>query len=438
MGEVTIDLNEPTQTVQLFPEAERMPLYWENLLAEEKIVVDQGGMYSGKTEAIIRVLFTYACLHPNLIIHVVASTITKLREDSMLVAERIVNSNAIIRHFLLGVFNKSNRQYTFRNGSVISFNSYENAEQAEGAKRDILYINEARRIPWAVAYLLIKRTNFKVFLDYNPVGRFWAHDKIINCPATPVVKNGVKSMVKEFPSVKVIRSWHVHNEFLSPEKHDEVENIADQEMWKAYARGLTAQLSGLVYPNWHEVPDNYLNGAHTIIWGIDLGFTNDPTVILRIGVGVGDYDFVFDEIPGVYVPGIPSWDMAQKMKENGYKFGQPAYMDHKDSTRRELRRLRIVAINAMKGPGSVEAGILFLRKKRCAFTARSKNLKEELGAHMFSPLKDGTNSNTPEHQYSHGPSAARYGAYTHAVRHNLVKAETDEVQEPDDEMDDAA
>src|SRR6478672_11123 len=223
----------------LFPETSRMPIFWANLTAKEKIVVNQGGMYSGKTEAIMRVLFFYAISIPNQVIDVVANSVPKLKEDSMKVAERILKGNPILQSYLKGKFNKTDRIYTFKNGTEITFKSYENVEEAEGAKRDILYINEVRRMQWETVYLLMKRTNWKVFVDYNPVSRFFIHDEVIECP---INKNGVK----EFPSVKVIRSWHVHNDFIPKEKHDEIENIADPELWKAYARGLTAQLSGLV------------------------------------------------------------------------------------------------------------------------------------------------------------------------------------------------
>lgn len=423
--------------VNLFPEADRMPLYWANLTATEKIIINQGGTYSGKTESIMRVLFTIACIYPNLKIDVVANSIPKLKEDSMAVAERIVKHNPFIGYFLSVPFNKTDREYKFRNGTVIAFKSYESAEQADGAKRDILYINEARRIPWDIARLLILRTTHKIFIDYNPVGRFWAHTKIIECP---LKANQAGVLVKEFPSVKVIRSWHIHNLFIAQDKHDEIENIADPEMWKAYARGLTAQLSGLVYPGWGRVHHDYLSQAKKICWGIDLGFTNDPTVILKIGIGLPDYDFVFDQIPGAnYIAGIPAIDMATNMKEHGYKLGQPAYMDHKDSLRRELRRLRIMAINAIKGKGGEESGILFLRSKRCAVTERSTEFIAELDSHMFSTLKDGSTANVGEHQFSHGPSAARYGAYTYAVRHKLIKPSNNEdEQEADEDMEDAA
>ncbi len=396
--------------VNLFPEADRMPIFWANLTAQERIVINQGGMYSGKSHAIMRVLFFYACYYPDLVIDVVANSVPKLKEDTMHIAEGIVAKNYTIQDSLAVPFNKTDRVYHFKNGSRINFKSYENSELAEGAKRDILYINEARRIDWATAFLLIKRTNKKVFIDYNPVSAFWAHDELINCPEV----NGKK----QFPSVKVIRSWHIHNHFISDEKHEEIESIADPELWKAYARGLTAQISGIVYPNWVEIP-TFPTDARSIIWGIDLGFTNDPTVILKIAMDYGGFDFIIEEYG--YAPGIPAGDMGHIMFENGYKRGQPAYMDHNKAIKRQLRALGITAVHALKGGTSVEAGILHVRTKKVAYTSTSTNLKHEVRRHSFLLDKNGKTTNKPEHQHSHGPSAARYGIFTHDVRNGKVK-----------------
>jgi len=429
-----VEAEEIREEVDLFPEANKMPLYWANLMAKAKIVINQGGMYSTKTESIMRVLFTLAIIRPNTIIHVVANSIPKLKEDSMQVADRIYNGNQIVRFFLNGDINKSERQYSFRNGSTITFKSYETAEQAEGAKRDVLYINEGRRIIWGVAYLLIKRTNLKVFIDYNPVARFWAHDELINCPEN--------DGVKEFPSVEVIRSWHIHNLFIPQEKHDEVENIADPEMWKAYARGYTASLTGLVYPNFHKVPKGFIDDAPEVIWGIDLGFTNDPTVMIKVALNWKGNDYVFQAFG--YSAGIPTGDMAHTMNlKGGYKFGQACYQDHNITVRRELRQLRIKAIHAFKGKGSVWQGILHVRSKKFAFVEDGHGpseygLEYELRRHSFAIGKDGKPTNEPEHQFSHGPRALTYAAYTHAVRHGLIKRteEEEDTEKQDNEQDD--
>ena len=60
--------------------------------------------------------------------------------------------------------------------------------------------------------------------------------------------------------------------------------------------------------------------------------------------------------------------IAQILNENGYKFGQPVYIDHDQAMQRELRQLRIVAVKAQKGKGSVSARVLHLRTKRISIS----------------------------------------------------------------------
>lgn len=407
-------------SLELFPETAKMPVFWANLKAKETIVINQGGTSSGKSHAIIRILFLYAIMYPKIKIEVVAGTFPKLEQDTLEIAENLYRDNSYLKSFIR-LFHQTKHTFFLKNGSKIVFKAYEKAKDADGPKRDILYLSEARNITYALAEQLIRRSKIKTFIDYNPVAEFWAHDKIIRCP----IVNGKK----EYPSVKVIRSWHIHNYFLSKEMHDKIENIQDPEMWKAYARGLTAKITGLVYPGWVELKSFPLD-APKIIWGVDLGFTNDPTVILKCAVDWMGFDYIFEAYG--YAPGIPSGDMAHIMVTNGYKRGQPVYMDHNDAIRRQLRQLGILAINALKGAGSVEAGILYLRSCKVAFVERQSfknsisettplSLKEEIKRHSFLVDADGNPTNKPEHQFSHGPSAARYASFTHAVRNGKVK-----------------
>lgn len=397
--------------VELYPEASKMPVFWATLQAKEKIVVNQGGTSSGKSQGIIRALFFYAINYPELKIEVVGATVPKLVGDTLEIAVSLIRKNEIIRSKVMQ-YNITNRTFHFFNGSKIIFKSYETAKDADGPKRDILYISEARNFEWATAEQLIKRTKMKVYIDYNPVEMFWCHDKIINCP---VGRNGNK----EYPSVKVIRSWHIHNNFISQENHDSIENIADKEMWKAYARGLTARVSGMVYPGWEMIED--FPECREVVWGMDLGYTNDPTVVVKVGIGpVGlPYDYVFEEL--CYVPGIASGAIAKQMVDYGYLFGQPAYMDHDNTVQRELRSLRIVAVKATKGKGCIAARVLHLRTKRCAYTRKSENIHMERQRYMFYSDKDGKITNEPKEGFDHAMNACEYGAFSHAIRTGLIK-----------------
>lgn len=387
--------------IQLFKD-ELSPLYWANLTASEKIVINQGGTSSGKTEAIIRVLFTIAIIRPNYVITVISNTVTKLKEDALRIAKNVSRIHEV--SLFIKEYNSTDRQYTFKNESIIEFKSFEDEEQAKGGKRHILFINEATRIAWMIFYQADLRTSVRTFMDYNPTAEFWAHNKVINNK-------------EEFPSIKVIRSWHVHNPYLKQEQHDRLERIQDPQLKKVYARGLTGILKGIIYPNWIEVED--FPWTDGIIWYVDWGFskkkTADQTASGRIAFKPPniDLDFVADEM--TYARGLPVSEVARIFKENGYQQGQPCYCDHSPENIRELRLLGIAAYPAAKGPGSVISGILFMRCKRVGYTKRSANIAMERGKYKFLEI-EGIVTNQPIDEFDHQMDGIRYGCHTHSLR----------------------
>lgn len=392
--------------VQLFKD-EKSPLYWANLTAAEKIVINQGGTSSGKTHAIIRVLFTIAIIRPNYIITVISNTVTKLKEDALRIAKEVACIPEVAGY--ITDFNQTDRVYTFHNKSIIEFKSFENEEQAKGGKRHILYINEGTRIPYMIFYQADLRTKVRTFIDYNPTAEFWAHDKVINCQ--PDQKTGKK----EFDSVKVIRSWHIHNPYLTEEEHDRIERIADKDLKKVYGRGLTGKLKGTIY-RWDEVEE--FPHSDGVIWYVDWGHSEkesaDPLAAGRVMYRPDNspYDFIVDEL--CYAKGLPAAEVARIFKENGYKSGQPCYCDHSPDDIRDLRLHGIAAYPATKGPGSVTSGIIFMRSKKIAYTRRSENIREELRKYRFLEI-EGIVTNTPVDEWNHHMDGSRYACRTHSL-----------------------
>lgn len=391
--------------IQLFKD-EKSPLYWANLTADKKIVINQGGTSSGKTEAIIRVLFTIAIIRNGYIITVISDTIPKLKEDALRIA-KIVSRYPEIKLFIKD-YNSTDRIFTFKNESIIEFKSFEDEEAAKGGKRHILYISEATRVQYMVFYQADLRTKVRTFMDYNPTASFWAHDKVINCP----VVNGRK----EFDSVKVIRSWHIHNPYLTDAEHDRLERIADKDLFKVYARGLTGKLRGTIYSNWAEVDE--FPWTDGVIWYVDWGFSEkesaDPTASGRIAFNPPDceYDYVLDEL--CYARGLPPSELAKLIWAAGYKSGQPCYCDHSPEGIRELRVSGIHAFPFTKGPGSILAGVLFMRSKKIAYTRRSDNIRLETKKYTFLEI-DGIVTNTPIDEFNHHMDGSRGACHTHAL-----------------------
>jgi|GEM_PF-260704 len=410
------------QTVNLFPETDRMPLYWANFLAKEKIVINAGGTYSGKTQSIIRVCLTWAAIKyfPNGIT-ICSGTLTKLKEDGIAIFEGLYGKNAVLRSLIKG-YNRSEFKITFNNGTTVKFTSFENILQAEGAKCDILYICEAPRFSWGIAYRLIFRTNFKVYIDYNPYQNFWVDDKIIDC------KVNQRTGKKEFNSVKILRSWHIHNHFISQKKRDELENITDEEIWKVYARGLKGKLMGRIY-NFKKI-DKIPPGL-PFVFGIDFGYNVDPCAIVKIYIDGRDRywqsllylseNAMLDLIAKENLRITPAQYMARILKNNGCVTSTMVWGDHDKNMSFQLRRAGIPFRTIKKGPNSVVMGISKVKVYNNYYLP-DENLEREHDGYTWEKGVDLATGNevylaTPvEGRPDHLLDAGRYAIKGHSMR----------------------
>ena len=78
----------------------------------------------------------------------------------------------------IGIWNKAESTLSLPNGTIIEFFSCD-MMGALGARRDVLYINEANRITWETFSQLEIRTRSKIIIDFNPVNEFWAHRELL-------------------------------------------------------------------------------------------------------------------------------------------------------------------------------------------------------------------------------------------------------------------
>jgi phage terminase large subunit len=64
---------------------------------------------------------------------------------------------------------------------------------------------------------------------------------------------------------------------------------------------------------------------------------------------------------------------------------------------------------AIKGQGSVNQGVQFVKDQRISVSKRSINVIKEYRNYLWATDKDGKILNEPEHQFSHSMDAIRYG-----------------------------
>lgn len=312
-------------------------------------------------------------------------SIPNLKAGALRDALDIYNNSEVLRGRIED-YNRTDRIFQFKNGSVMEFKSYETAQGAKSGKRDYLFINEAQGITSDVFNELYMRTRKQVYIDYNPNAEFWVHEEIIPQKGT-----------------KLFISDHRHNPFVVQKIRDKIEGLRfkDMELFKVYARGLTGKIEGLVFRNF-DVIDEVPLGADLIGIGIDFGFTNDPTTVIKVFKFNGEV--IVKEL--IYETGLTNSDIARKLTSLGVTRQMRIVADSAEpKSIEDLTRAGFSIEGALKGADSIRNSIDTLKQTKINITRDSVNTIKEFRNYKW---KEGTN--TPVDFYNHSIDAIRYVA----------------------------
>lgn len=379
----------------------------------------QGGQYSGKTVNILGALATLAAEDDGGVTTVTSMSFPHLKGGAMRDFDMYIYPSF---RSSIKKYHKTDHLYTFKKGHMIEFKVFETEMDARGPKRKRLFVNEANKFEWLKFFHLDGRSD-QTIIDYNPSIRFWAHENLENDGET-----------------KMYISDHRDNPFLSEAKHREIENICtfkygadgkivyhngepvvvkgSYELWKVYARGLTGNVTGVIFPNWEVIDDIDFpkDGDNDWIWSIDFGYTNDPTAIVKI-CRIADTLFI-KEIG--YETGLKPLEIKQLLTANGYNDRMPLYCEHDADMVRLLRNIGVQALLARKGQGSINAGIELINTFQVKYPCSSRNLHRERGMYIWEIESDtGKTTNIPVDRNNHLMDACRYGIYTKYLRNNI-------------------
>lgn len=235
---------------------------------KERIKVIQGGARAGKTIAILIILCDLSFEVKDKIISVVTDSYPNLEKGAMRDWEKLIKSTGRERFFKVNL-----AKHTWTNlctNTVIEFFSCD-SEDALGAGRDYLFVNEASRINYQTYDQLALRTTGDIWIDYNPTHEFWAHTELLKRP------KGVSFLKLTYRDNEAIPE-NVKEELLA-HKGDGTSN-----WWRVYGEGEIGSLEGNVYEGWgvvEEIPEGYVLKRY----GVDFGFTNDPTAVVAVYEG---------------------------------------------------------------------------------------------------------------------------------------------------------
>lgn len=363
-------------------------------LTQRKRVV-QGGTSAGKTFGILPLLIDYAAKNAKTEISIVSESIPHLRRGAMKDFIKILDWTG---RFKSENWNRTLLTYNFENGSYIEFFSADQESKLRGARRHILYINEANNLTFEAYHQLAIRTSKYIWLDFNPTAEFWAHTEVL----------------KEQDSELLVLTYK-DNESLSETIVKDIESARDKaatsaywaNWWKVYGLGEVGSVQGTIFTNWEGI-DSIPADARLVGIGLDFGYSVDPTA--AIAIYKYNQIYILDEL--IFQKELSNREIANLLKE--YKVMIVADSAEPKSIA-EIQSYGLKCLGALKGKDSIVHGIQMIQQQSLLVTKKSTNLIKELRGYTWATDRNGQPTGDPIDILNHTMDAMRYG-FSHIIQ----------------------
>jgi len=352
------------------------------LALKKRLRIVQGGSSAGKTLAILLILIDIAQSTKGKLISVVSESFPHLRRGAI---RDFLNIMQEQNYYKDEFWSRTDFIYTFETGSKIEFFSTDQPGKVRGPRRNILFINEANNINYETYTQLVIRTDEVIFVDYNPVASFFIHEEII-----PKLEHDFLILT------------YKDNEALPETVVKELESRqSNKGFWDVYGLGQLGTSEGRIYTDWKTI-DEVPHEARLVRYGLDFGYTNDPTA--SVGIYQWNNAFIVDEV--IYQKGLSNRQIADVF------LTMPRALIIADSAEPksidEIKGYGLSVLPSMKGAGSVNQGIQYVQNQRIFITKRSVNALKEYRNYLWLIDKNGKVVNEPSPIWNHAMDSVRY------------------------------
>ena len=350
---------------------------------KKRIRAVSGGTSASKTISILVWLIDYAQNTKNQVVTVVAESVPHLELGAVRDFKNIMRSHG---YWDENSWISKPAKYTFNEGSFIEFISFDKFGKAHGPRRDILFLNEANNVPYLIVDQLITRTRKIIWMDWNPSEEFYFYTE----------------MLGKRDDIDFITLTYLDNEALDNISRMEIESHRhNKQWWTVYGEGKLGEIESRIYRDW-AIIDDIPHEARLERYGLDFGYTNDPSAIVAVYRYNGG--FILDEI--LFQKGLSNRQLADTFTNNPQALviadsAEPKSID-------EIRSYGINILCADKGRDSVMHGIQLVQDQRISVTKRSLNIIKEYRNYMFIKDSSGRITQEPDHMFSHTNDAVRY------------------------------
>lgn len=352
------------------------------LYSKARVVNQQGGTWSGKTYGALLALLEIAKRDTGSLITIAGQDLPNLKRGAIRDINRIFSDYPILRNRVANV-NNSEHSIKFKNGSIMEFAAYDNAQDAKNGKRDYLFCNEVNGIPKPIYEELSIRTTKKIICDYNPNRKFWLHD------------------LQGSADVEFYISTYKDNPACPIEIQEAIEALkeTDPQRYIVYGLGLTGVTDAIVFNRGFAIVDEIPQDAKFVAGGIDFGY-NDPCAIVETYEYNGEW--YIDEI--LYQTRLSNADIARALNKSKLYYADSA----EPKSIEELQTAGCNVLGAIKGKDSIKYGIDKIKSKKINLTRRSVNIAREMQAYSYLANRDGIVTENFEDRNNHSIDSIRY------------------------------
>ena len=360
------------------------------------VFVLEGGSRSSKTYSIIQFWIRYALEHQDRERRVIVSRL----KATWITATVLKDFMDVLKDY--GLYDSKQHNKSVGAGVYKLFTTdfwflgLDDEQRIHGMKSDAFWINEAVEASFDDYAQLMQRCSGFAILDYNPSHEeHWIYDKLCKRERTrymhstmldnPLIPDNAKEQILSY----------------EPTPYNVEHGTADKRKWLIYGLGKRAKIEGLIFEDYtiiKEVPA----WVKRRWYGLDFGYSVDFTACSE--VGYLDNAIYIDE--KFYQTNMLSSDIIKALKRLP---SRKIWSECADP--RLLQEIHNGGLNiypVRKSPGSIEAGIDFMKTKKIYITENSLNAKKEFDNYTYQQDKDGKWLNRPVDNYNHVIDGVRY------------------------------
>lgn len=368
-----------------------------------------GGGGSGKSYGAMSKVALKACgnIRTVLVIRKVKNTIF----DSIYSLTKEILDSLLCDFSMSYIENKSEFSICLSNGSKFIFKGLDNPEKIKSINNitDIV-IEEATELTFEDFTQLDIRLRPKdpfpqIFLMFNPVSKnnwcfkHWFLNKVANS--------------------LIIKTTYLDNKFISTEYKNTLENLikSNKNYYKVYCLGEFVTLDKLVFDNFTiaNINENNISNLPCFV-GLDFGYVNDPTAIIR---------FYYDK-ENIYI--VEDYCKTSMLNRDIYnkivELGIDKYKIIADCAERksidELSKMGLSIKPSKKGAGSILRDINFVLEHKIFISPSCTETINEFENYTWAK-ENGEYINVPIDKYNHLIDALRYGLQNVSTKNSTMK-----------------